>query len=282
MKKAVVISCINVDICGKSGGAFVSGDSNPGKVTRSLGGVGFNIARNLALAGVGVGFLGAIGQDANTGSIIMECSEFGIDISHVMRLSDCGNSTFLYICDSDGEMVGAVNDMGISLQITESYIERNLEFINAADCVVIDANLPERTVAFIAANCRPPIFADGVSCAKVGKLDAMLGSFYALKVNEAEYGILNNARRCARVYVTSGSAGARLIAGEGIESGPAIPGEVVNVTGGGDAFLAGVIFAFLVGKEADSLRIALEFASAAVSSPETISLKIIELAKKYE
>lgn len=282
MKKAVVISCINVDICGKSSVEFRLNDSNPGKVTRSLGGVGFNIARNLALAGVQVEFLGAIGCDANTSSIVSECSEFGIDISHILKLSDCGNSTFLYLCGPDGEMVGAVNDMGISAQVTDRYIKRHLDCIGAADCVVIDANLPESTLAFIAANCKPPLFADGVSCAKVGRLGAILGSFYALKVNEMEYGILDNATRCPRVYVTSGSAGARLIAKGGIVSEPAVPVEVVNSTGGGDAFFAGAIFAFLAGKEDESLRIALKFASAAVSCPETISLKIKEIAKEYE
>ena len=282
MKRAVVISCINVDICGKSSGRFVPGDSNPGKVTRSLGGVGFNIARNLALAGVQVGFLGAIGCDGNTSSIVSECAEFGIDISRILKLSDCGNSTFLYICGSDGEMVGAVNDMAISSQVTDRYIDRNMDFINAADCVVVDANLPESTLAFIAENCKPPLFADGVSCAKVVKLEAMLGNFYALKVNEMEYEILKDATRCPRVYVTSGSAGARLIAKGNIESKPAVPVNVVNATGGGDAFFAGAVFAFLVGREAESMRIALEFASAAVSCPETISLKIIEIAKKYE
>ena len=51
---AVVVGGVNVDIGGRSFAPLVEADSNPGAVTVSLGGVGRNIAHNLALLGTDV------------------------------------------------------------------------------------------------------------------------------------------------------------------------------------------------------------------------------------
>ena len=56
-----VAGAVNVDIGGQSAGPLVGRDSNPGKVTVSMGGVGRNIAHNLRLLGVKVSLLTALG-----------------------------------------------------------------------------------------------------------------------------------------------------------------------------------------------------------------------------
>ena len=62
MSEAIaVIGSVNMDIGGYSDRPLTAGDSNPGRVRMSLGGVGCNIARNLALLGVKVRFLTALG-----------------------------------------------------------------------------------------------------------------------------------------------------------------------------------------------------------------------------
>ena len=60
----VVAGAVNVDIGGQSAGPLVGRDSNPGKVTVSMGAVGRNIAHNLRLLGVKVSLLtGVLGED---------------------------------------------------------------------------------------------------------------------------------------------------------------------------------------------------------------------------
>jgi pseudouridine kinase len=54
MAKVIVIGGANVDIKGRSSGAFIGGTSNPGDVMVSVGGVGRNIAENLARLGLDV------------------------------------------------------------------------------------------------------------------------------------------------------------------------------------------------------------------------------------
>ena len=51
---AVVVGGVNLDIGGRSFGKLVPADSNPGQVRTSLGGVGRNIAHNMALLGMDV------------------------------------------------------------------------------------------------------------------------------------------------------------------------------------------------------------------------------------
>ena len=62
----VVAGAVNVDIGGQSAGPLVGRDSNPGKVTVSMGGVGRNIAHNLRLLGVKVSLLTALGGSASS------------------------------------------------------------------------------------------------------------------------------------------------------------------------------------------------------------------------
>ena len=50
----VVVGGVNLDIGGRPHGELVAADSNPGQVRMSLGGVGRNIAHNMALMGLDV------------------------------------------------------------------------------------------------------------------------------------------------------------------------------------------------------------------------------------
>ena len=84
---AVVVGGVNVDIGGRSFAPLVSADSNPGRVTISLGGVGRNIAHNLSLLGADVRLLTAYGDDAHGAQVAASCSELGIDLSHALRVS---------------------------------------------------------------------------------------------------------------------------------------------------------------------------------------------------
>ena len=59
-----VVGGVNIDIGGRSDAPLVAGDSNPGRIRSSLGGVGRNIAHNLALLGAKVRLITALGDMA--------------------------------------------------------------------------------------------------------------------------------------------------------------------------------------------------------------------------
>ena len=110
---AVVVGGVNMDIGGVSAGPLVPADSNPGAVRMSLGGVGRNIAHNMALLGVDTRLLTAFGDDAHAQRIAASCGELGIDISRALQVPGERTSTYLFIAGERGEMALALSDMEI-------------------------------------------------------------------------------------------------------------------------------------------------------------------------
>ena len=286
---AVVVGGVNVDIGGRSNAGLVAEDSNPGKVTISLGGVGRNIAHNMALMGVDVKLLSAIGEDVHGNRIATSCAELGIDASHTLRLSDCATSTYLYIADDRGEMAIAISDMVICDRITPGYLAANSQVLQNARVVVADTNIPAESLVWLAENCAAPIFCDPVSTLKAEKLLPILNKIHTLKPNRLEAELLSgvpireakDAEKAARVLLEKGVQRVFISMGaDGVYAAdstqqmwlPNLPGQMVNTTGCGDAFMAALVWAYIQEMELKETALAgLAAGSIAMESPETIN-----------
>ena len=156
----VVAGAVNVDIGGQSAGPLVGRDSNPGKVTVSMGGVGRNIAHNLRLLGVKVSLLTALGEDPHAGQVMDSCERLGIDLSRALHVPGGTTSTYLFLSDETGDMALAVSDMGIYEELTPAYFARHQGYLNGAALVVADANLPAGALAYLADHCTAPLLVD--------------------------------------------------------------------------------------------------------------------------
>ena len=183
---AVVCGGVNIDIGAHSFAPLRAKDSNPGKVELSLGGVGRNIAHNMRLLGVPTYLLTAVGGDSRARQVEESCQALGIDLSHALRVSDGRTSTYVFVGDSDGDMAIAVSDMEICEKLTPDYFASQLDLLNGAAAVVVDANLPRASIAFITEHCTAPIFIDPVSTVKAEKLRGLLGRVHTLKPNRIE------------------------------------------------------------------------------------------------
>ena len=117
-----VVGGVNVDVCGKSFAPLISADSNPGRVSLSLGGVGRNIAHNLSLLGVRTSLLTAIADDAFEGRIRADCQEAGIDLSRTLTVPGGRASVYLAIEDPSGDMALALCDAELSSHVTPDYL----------------------------------------------------------------------------------------------------------------------------------------------------------------
>ncbi len=286
---AVVVGGVNMDIGGRSGGKLIGADSNPGRVTTSLGGVGRNIAHNMALLGLDVKLLSAMGQDVYGNRIAASCTELGIDASHALRLPDCATSTYLYIADETGEMALAISDMEICDRITPGYLAANQQLLQNARVVVTDTNIPAQSLAYLTENCCVPIFCDPVSTVKAEKLRPVLHRIHTLKPNRLEAALLSgvaienrrDAERAARTLVQLGVQRVFLsMGGDGMLATtaeeqlwlPNIPGHMVSTTGCGDAVMAALVWAYTQGLGlADTAKAGLAAGSIAMESQETIN-----------
>lgn len=283
-----VVGGVNMDIGGRAYQPLVSGDSNPGSVTVSLGGVGRNIAHNLRLLGERVGLLTAYGEDLYGQRITASCGALGIDISHALRIPEAATSTYLYIASPAGEMELALSDMEVCRFITPDYLAANLPVLQNAAAVVADTNIPAETLRYLAENCQSPLFCDPVSTNKAIKLLPILSRIHTLKPNrlEAELltGVAVNSREDAaaaaeallekgvqRVFLSMGAEGVLAADRERQLWLPTLPGKRVNTTGCGDAFMAALVWAYMQGADLRQTALAgLAAGAIAMESEETI------------
>ena len=277
-----VIGGANVDITATSAEAFRVGDSNPGRVEVSWGGVGRNIAHNLALLGDEVELLTIFGGGLFGPVIADACRQLGIGTEHAEIAADGTNSFFVSINNADGELVGGVADMNATEGMTPQWLAARLEAINAADAVVADANSSAAALAWLMDNCQRPLFLDAVSVAKAGRIKEAVAlsqrkEFFALKCNAIENVELAEVTCCRRRYVSVGAEGLKVEADGRLYEFPALPCLVRNVTGGGDALLAGIVHAGPDATVEESARWGLECARCAVESPKAVSDRIVIL-----
>lgn len=260
----LVVGGVNCDVSGTPSGPLRLGDSNPGRITLTPGGVGRNIAENLARLGHRVSMITALGTDARGDFIRNSCRELGIDLSLSFTFPDERTSTYLCLNDEHGDVLGAVSDMAICDRLTPDVVAQRLPQLQSADLIVLDANLSPATIDFVAQNTSCPIFADPVSVAKAGRLASSLGRFTMIKPNAAEAALLsgvtiendNDLTLAAWMFLRKGlkqviiSLGGRgIFWHDGTSCGiqPCLPMPVRNTNGCGDAFLAAAASACLQG-----------------------------------
>ena len=286
---AVVVGGVNVDIGGHSFAPLVAADSNPGRVSMSLGGVGRNIAHNIALMGVNVRLLTAYGDDLNGERVAASCSELGIDLSNALRVPGGTTSTYLYLTDETGEMALAVSDMEICKKITPEYLAANLALLQNAQLVVADCNIPQESLQYLAENITVPLFIDPVSTVKAEKIHPILDKIHTLKPNRLEAELLSgvpirtkeDVAKAAdkllemgvhRLFISLGADGVYAAMGDQRLHLKNLPGHMVNTTGCGDAFMAALGWAYLEGLDLEQTALAgLAAGSIAMESAETIN-----------
>jgi len=293
-----VVGGVNVDIGGRAYTALNQADSNPGSVSISLGGVGRNIAHNMALMGIQTRLLTAWGEDANGKLFSDSCAELGIDISHGLKVPGGVTSTYLYIADPQGEMALALSDMSVCEHITPEYLAKQMPVLQNARAVVMDANLQADSIRYLAENCKAPLFCDPVSVKKAQKLLPVLEKIHTLKPNRLEAELLSGVkitdktsaeeaartllqRGVKRVFLTMGSDGVLAAEEERFLWRGNLPGNMVNTTGCGDAFTAALVWAYLQEQNLEETTLAgLAAASVAMESSSTINPNMSEDALK--
>ena len=289
---AVVIGGVNIDIGGRSFKPLVPGDSNPGKVITALGGVGRNIAHNMSLLGMDVRMLTAFGDDLYGQRIADSCKDLGIDISNALQIPGGTTPTYLFLNDADGDMALALSDMEICDRITPEYLNDHLNLINNAQVVVVDTNIPQESITFLAENCTAPMFADPVSTAKAVKLLPVLGKLHTLKPNRIEAELLSGVKitddasleeaaralldkGMERVFLSLGTEGVLAADRERMIRVPCYKATMRNATGAGDSFMAALAWSYAEGTDLETTaRAAAAVAAMTIESEETINSAI--------
>lgn len=289
---AAVIGGVNMDIGGKTLGRPVLGDSNPGLIRATPGGVGRNIAHDLRYLGVEVSLVAALGDDMYADAIERSCDELGISLAMSRRFAGQRSSCYLYVADETGEMHIGISDMDIVNNISPEYLSAHMESINRFDAAVLDANLPQESISYLARNCAVPLYADPVSTVKAMKLMDALPRLRCLKPNAIEARAMTgegNMERAAAVYIKAGVERVFISLGpEGMLAAdrretivlPCRKGPIINTTGAGDSATAAIVWADMQGLSlADTARAALIAGSLTCAHPGANTPELRELGR---
>lgn len=284
-----VIGGTNMDIAAALTAPFVPADSVPGKVTLGCGGVARNIAHNLRLLGHEVRLVSVFGEETFGDMCWRECLAIGLDLTLSERCQDMRTGMYLCINDQTGDMIAAVADTDIINCITPEFLDSRIDAINHSSLVIADTNISTEALQFLIDRCTVPLMVDAVSTAKASRVTkALLQShsnrLHLLKLNRQEAkevthcDTVESAADClmglgvSQVYITMGREGVYCSDGVRHEHFSAIPTTVVNTTGAGDAFVAGVAHAQLCGTAfPDCALMGLRAAHATLLSLQTVN-----------
>lgn len=288
-----VIGGVNMDISAALTAPFVPADSVPGRVTLGCGGVARNIAHNLRLMGHDVKFVSVFGGETFGEMCWRECQAIDLDLTLSERCEGMRNGLYLCVNDQTGDMIAAVADTDIISHITPEFLEARIPAINESALVIADTNISTEALQYLIDHCTAPLMVDTVSTAKAPRIIKALQqsekkSLNSLKLNLQEAQAVTHcstAKEAAdrltamgveQVYITLGSDGVYCSDGTRHEHLKAIPSRVINTTGAGDAFIAGVAHARMQDTPfPDCAQTGLKAAHATLLSLQTVNPEIM-------
>ncbi len=258
----LIIGACNLDLQGVPNDNLNYHDSNIGKINIGLGGVGRNIAVNLKSLVPNVNFITVLGENFYSNKIMDDLNIRKINTTDILRVPDELISMYLSILDENGEMVAAISDMDIMRHLTPEFLKSKIDIINSAEIIVIDANLPQDSIEYLASLKKEnqKLIVDTVSVKKADRIKNILDKIDVLKTNKLETESLFNTtfknkkevRQAMRELLSKGVKNIYLTLGhEGVLAMnnkkslklplPAVK-NVIDVTGAGDIFTAALVF----------------------------------------
>ncbi len=244
---------IHIDLIAHADRPIRRETSTPGRVAWRPGGVAANVARGAVRLGVSCTLTGAIGRDRDGERLAGRLSAEGINLQLDRR--DAATGRYIALHDPDGTLAAALVDAEITDTLPADALLPVAPAAIAAPLWFVEANLPAPVLAALAeAASGRRLAADAVSCAKAGRLSEILPHLDMLFLNRAEAAVLAGMepdaaperlaeallrRGAAALALTDGAAPTVLADGTGLYRIEPLPARPVDVTGAGDALVAG-------------------------------------------
>lgn len=282
----VVIGGANIDIQGIPKSKLTYKDSNIGEVRISLGGVGRNIAENCARLNITTRFVSVIGDDLYGQQMLKHAQTIHLHMQDCLIMPQTPTSTYLSILDESRDLAVSINHMDTIDFLTVEDIKARRSLIEHAQLCVLDTNLSEAVLEYLLTGFPNTIFfVDPVSGSKAQKIKPYIHAIHTLKPNLLEAKVLSSnsedsisleemakSLKSQRTFISLGSQGVFIIDGNKHIRFQSPPIDVVNATGAGDAFMAGLVYAYLKGLNIEeTVWIAMAASRLALSSKDTIN-----------
>jgi sugar/nucleoside kinase (ribokinase family) len=281
--RVVVVGDLMVDVVARLSGPLARGSDTPARIERHGGGQGANVAAWLAACGVSVTFVGRAGDDALGREAVAELAAAGVD-ARVPVDPERPTGTCLVLVEPGGERT-MVPDPGANDALVVEDLPEGAHLHLAGYTLLREGSRAAGLRALAQARAREmTISLDPSSAAPLAAVGAATflqwaGPVDLLVANVEEAALLSghsHADHSARaltelateVVVKLGAEGAAWSGGAEVRRRPADEVEVVDTTGAGDAFAAGLLSAWRPGRDPEAaLAAGCRLAARAVSKP---------------
>lgn len=274
--------------------------SNPVDGYRSFGGVARNVAENLVRLGVEVSFISIVGDDETGRALVRQLRDLGADVSQMITTTERPTAEYAAILDPRNNLAIGIADMDVFELLTPQRLDRCWPHLASATWVFVDCNMPAATINAIIQRkegTRFKLAVDTVSTPKSKRLPSDLSGIDLLFTNHDEantiLGITDPTRRLApreaalalreagvhEVIVTRGAHGYAVATEAGVTAMRSVPAHPVDITGAGDAMIAGTLFRVLAGEPVE--RAAQTGALLATLTTESASSVHPDLSQRF-
>ena len=290
----VVIGATFVDVKGYPLAQYIPGGRNVGRVVQVHGGVGRNVVEDIANVELRPTFLSVVDETGLSDDVVRNLIRHKVEIRYIARRPE-GLGTWLAVFNNDGDVIASISRRPDLSAIGEVLDEHGDEIFSGADSIVVEFDVEEpilKKVLDLAKKHRKEVYTVISNMAIAMKRRDLLQRTAVLVCNEQEAGMLFSedymgispeemqkilVKRVRlsgipRIIVTMGERGA-VYADSAGESGicPALRVDVVDTTGAGDAFFAGVAIGLTYGKTVgESCVIGTRLAASVIASRENV------------
>ena len=286
----VVVGAVFVDVKGFPEDQYIPTGRNAGKVEIVHGGVGRNVAEDIANIELRPTFVSLVDDTAEGEEVINKLRNHKVNTDYIRRVKD-GMGMWLAVFDNMGDIAGSISKRPDLGPICEMLDEKGDEIFRNADSIIMEIDIDKEIVKRVfryAEKYHKPVYAVVANMSIATQRRDFLQSIDCFVCNQQEAGILfvsdfsgmspeelcdDLSRRVISaqipsMVVTMGSRGA-YCAGEDecsmVES-PVV--KAVDTVGAGDAFCAGVAIGLTYKK---SMREAVEIGTRLAASVITAS-----------
>jgi Sugar kinases, ribokinase family len=262
---AAVIGTIFMDCKGFAKQKYNPAGRNLGSVKFVHGGVGRNVAENLANLGIQTSFVTSVDRSAIGRETIARLAKSGVGTEFIIEADNRGMGLWLAVMDDTGDLAGSISQMPDLFHLENFISENGADIIRQAGHIILELDLNEhitrKVISLARENHRPVYGIPGNLSVVMNNMD-ILGDLECFICNHVEAERLLGVhlpisdtavieRELARfvagsglgsMVITLGSAGCVFY---GVHGGagyqPVFPVTVIDTSGAGDAFFSGTI-----------------------------------------
>ena len=290
----VVIGTVFVDVKGFPEDRYVPTGRNAGRVEIVHGGVGRNVAEDIANVELRPKFVSLVDDNAEGEAVLKKLRNHKVNTDYVLPVPD-GMGMWLAVFDNTGDLAGSISKRPDSSALVALLDEKGDEIFADADSIVVEIDMDKEIIKRVfkyAEKYRKKVYAVVANMSIASQRRDFLQFTDCFVCNVLEAGILFVtdfsrlspeelceelshrvvSARIPAVVVTLGSKGSVYADMQGNKGVcPAESVQVRDTTGAGDAFCAGVAMGLTYGKTMpEALEIGTRLAASVITVSENV------------